>query len=629
MMNQHRISPAPLENRRASSSPHESLVSPGAASVASSTTRHSSTTSELNAAPRRYGPIQPSSSPSAQSPSPTYSSYQASRRGVPVNKLIEKFSRNDNGAPVMPAPHGVAAKIRSVAAPPTRPRPSTSPVRSVRASEWRPSAMVHTNFQESPPSKPTTSSLNFRENSFTRDSPASPCLHGSPRLGTTTSPSSLHESSPIRAVTMPSDLLESSPTRASLSPVARLASPEKSFTSSDANSSLVGTSDEQMKIYSSYSSLQPKGATSPPLTHPTLLDSDTSMGTAIKQSTMRSSTEQSAVTSAPAFNFSEASLSKPTIDKMSTRRSVDELSAPTQSPTLSVANSGTASSHVTTKRGAFAGLDFSRYEVAEEEIIGRPAEADDAELNAILSAREFTSKRDACSREKPTQQQLAECEEILGSESLADYDIFTVNLKRSARSPEGSVGVILTSASSDHGILVQNVITGSIADHSDFIDRGDRVFFIQGRSTRMMSTSEARALIKSPAPVVSFVLGRCRSSDASTFTPAPLELFSTVSIDPDRFHYSQKAEEVVLMKGNLGVGLALDGGRGSIYGDRPIVVKRIFEGGSAAKSGRIKVGDQIIAIDGVATNGLSYLEATKTLRSRPEGPVTITIYSRI
>uniref|UniRef100_F1L8S5 Pro-interleukin-16 n=1 Tax=Ascaris suum TaxID=6253 RepID=F1L8S5_ASCSU len=176
---------------------------------------------------------------------------------------------------------------------------------------------------------------------------------------------------------------------------------------------------------------------------------------------------------------------------------------------------------------------------------------------------------------------------------------------------------------------VQNVITGSIADHSDFIDRGDRVFFIQGRSTRMMSTSEARALIKSPAPVVSFVLGRCRSSDASTFTPAPLELFSTVSIDPDRFHYSQKAEEVVLMKGNLGVGLALDGGRGSIYGDRPIVVKRIFEGGSAAKSGRIKVGDQIIAIDGVATNGLSYLEATKTLRSRPEGPVTITIYSRI
>lgn len=61
---------------------------------------------------------------------------------------------------------------------------------------------------------------------------------------------------------------------------------------------------------------------------------------------------------------------------------------------------------MTTKRGAFAGLDFSRYEVAEEEIIGRPAEADDAELNAILSAREFTSKRDACSREKPTQQQV-------------------------------------------------------------------------------------------------------------------------------------------------------------------------------------------------------------------------------
>ncbi|VDM42845.1 unnamed protein product [Toxocara canis] len=144
-----------------------------------------------------------------------------------------------------------------------------------------------------------------------------------------------------------------------------------------------------------------------------------------------------------------------------------------------------------------------------------------------------------------------------------------------------------------------------------------------------MTTSEARALMKSPAPMVSLVLGRLHSSEAFTFSSAPLELFSTVSIDPDRFHYSPKAEEIVLTKGSLGVGLALDGGRGSVYGDRPIVVKRIFEGGSAAKSGRIKVGDQVIAIDDVSTKGMSYLEATKTLRSRPEGPVKISIYSRV
>lgn len=48
--------------------------------------------------------------------------------------------------------------------------------------------------------------------------------------------------------------------------------------------------------------------------------------------------------------------------------------------------------------------------------------------------------------------------------------------------------------------------------------------------------------------------------------------------DLDRFSYSELPEEVELMKGSLGVGLALDGGRGSVFGDRPIVIKRVFEG---------------------------------------------------
>lgn len=44
------------------------------------------------------------------------------------------------------------------------------------------------------------------------------------------------------------------------------------------------------------------------------------------------------------------------------------------------------------------------------------------------------------------------------------------------------------------------------------------------------------------------------------------------------FVYSTEPYEITLTKGNLGVGLALDGGRGSVFGDRPIIVKRIFEG---------------------------------------------------
>lgn len=54
--------------------------------------------------------------------------------------------------------------------------------------------------------------------------------------------------------------------------------------------------------------------------------------------------------------------------------------------------------------------------------------------------------------------------------------------------------------------------------------------------------------------------------------------YFSVSIDPESFKYSEQSEDINLFKGSLGIGLSLDGGRGCVYGDRPIVVKRIFEG---------------------------------------------------
>lgn len=296
------------------------------------------------------------------------------------------------------------------------------------------------------------------------------------------------------------------------------------------------------------------------------------------------------------------------------------------SPTSPITPAG--SSPERQKRPSAPGLDFSIYsDITEDDIIGRPVESEEDEPRVVLnSPREIPTAIPLLPRDKPTPEQLAECKAILGP-SFAEYDIFTVNLRRSANSLGGSVGVILSSATTgDQYITVQKVLTNSIADRNNNVERGDRVFFIQNRSTREMNVNDAKELIKSQAEVVSIVLGR---PVAPITPPAPVEMFSTVSIDPDRFRYSPMSEDVTLTKGNLGVGLALDGGRGCIYGDRPIVVKRIFEGGSAAKSGKIKVGDHVLAIDNISTDGMSYLEATKTLRSRPEGPVKITFSSRL
>ncbi|VDN01474.1 unnamed protein product [Thelazia callipaeda] len=350
-------------------------------------------------------------------------------------------------------------------------------------------------------------------------------------------------------------------------------------------------------------------------------------------------------------------------------------------------NQATRQEAVSVKSTA-GGLDFSRFEdITADDVIGRPLEADEAEHVALQTFREVTSGDELHSRCQPSESevrhnfqislsneiveifqiflkfcyyncvllfrkhhpefQLLECKNLL-HDKFVDYEIFKVILKRSASNPEGSVGVTLSSAASgDRYIsvsfiegIVQRVISGSIADRSDLIEKGDRVFFVQGHSTKQMSAADARILIKQKTEHVVFVLGRLKSKllDASVEPTKFMSGGKTILIghcvqkitaDPNLFNYSTDVEEVVLTKGNLGVGLALDGGRGSMFGDRPIVIKRVFEGGSAARSGRIKVGDQVTTIDGIDIRGMSYLEATKTLRSRPEGPLKFAVLHRL
>uniref|UniRef100_A0A915PSX1 PDZ domain-containing protein n=1 Tax=Setaria digitata TaxID=48799 RepID=A0A915PSX1_9BILA len=275
------------------------------------------------------------------------------------------------------------------------------------------------------------------------------------------------------------------------------------------------------------------------------------------------------------------------------------------------------------KKGSTGGLDFSRFDsITDDDVIGRPLEAEEAEQMALQTGKEVKSNNELRKQRQPSETELLECKSLLGKKFI-DYDIFKVTLKRLASNPEGSVGVILSSAASgDQYITVQRVISGSIADRSDLIEKGDRVFFVQGHSTKQMTAADARTLIKQRTEHVVFILGRLKAKSGDM--PAePARFVSTATADPDLFNYSTDSEEVLLTKGSLGVGLALDGGRGSVFGDRPIVIKRVFEGGSAARSGRIKVGDQVITIDGIDVRTMSYLEATKTLRSRPEGPLKL------
>lgn len=249
-----------------------------------------------------------------------------------------------------------------------------------------------------------------------------------------------------------------------------------------------------------------------------------------------------------------------------------------------------------------------------------------------------------------TAEQVQEIRNWLSASEITKYTFFTVCLKRSRGVEDGSVGLILTSAmpdlskvaNNDEFITIQRVITGSIADYDNRLLKGDRVFFIQHKSTRNMNATDARKLLKSPAPTVNLIVGRLTAVNNATLLKNASNTFylgeqiasgynysDIFTTDPARECYDTDPTTVVLHKSELGVGLSLDGGVGSKFGDRPIVVKKVFAVGSAAKSGAIGVGDEVRSIDGRPLATKTQLEAWKILNSRPEGPVTFEIYKRI
>ncbi|XP_043543364.1 PDZ domain-containing protein 2 isoform X1 [Chiloscyllium plagiosum] len=82
---------------------------------------------------------------------------------------------------------------------------------------------------------------------------------------------------------------------------------------------------------------------------------------------------------------------------------------------------------------------------------------------------------------------------------------------------------------------------------------------------------------------------------------------------------------IELLKTSAGLGFSLDGGKASINGDRPLYIKRIFQGGASEQSGRINVGDELLAINGKFLNGLMHYDAWNIIKSVPEGPVQLVI----
>ncbi|XP_034629046.1 multiple PDZ domain protein isoform X8 [Trachemys scripta elegans] len=209
----------------------------------------------------------------------------------------------------------------------------------------------------------------------------------------------------------------------------------------------------------------------------------------------------------------------------------------------------------------------------------------------------------------------------------------TVEIKKG---PADSLGVSIAggvgSPLGDVPIFIAMMHPNGVAAQTQKLRVGDRIVNICGTSTEGMTHSQAVSLLKNASGTVelqvvaggdvSVVTGQQQDPPASSLSFSGLTSSSIFQDDLGPPQY----KTITLDRGQDGLGFSIVGGYGSPHGDLPIYVKTVFAKGAAAEDGRLKRGDQIIAVNGQSLEGVTHEEAVALLK-RTKGTVTLTVLS--
>uniref|UniRef100_A0A803WBZ4 Multiple PDZ domain protein n=1 Tax=Ficedula albicollis TaxID=59894 RepID=A0A803WBZ4_FICAL len=203
-------------------------------------------------------------------------------------------------------------------------------------------------------------------------------------------------------------------------------------------------------------------------------------------------------------------------------------------------------------------------------------------------------------------------------------------------SPADSLGVSIAggvgSPLGDVPIFIAMMHPNGVAAQTQKLRVGDRIVSICGTSTEGMTHSQAVNILKNASGTielqvvaggeVSVITGQQQDPPTSSLSFAGLTSTGIFQDDLGPPQY----KTITLDRGPDGLGFSIVGGYGSPHGDLPIYVKTVFAKGAAAEDGRLKRGDQIIAVNGQTLEGVTHEEAVAILK-RTKGTVTLTVLS--
>ncbi|XP_045921845.1 multiple PDZ domain protein-like isoform X4 [Micropterus dolomieu] len=215
----------------------------------------------------------------------------------------------------------------------------------------------------------------------------------------------------------------------------------------------------------------------------------------------------------------------------------------------------------------------------------------------------------------------------LSLDSAEHQDTRTVEF---TKGPNDSLGISIAggvgSPLGDIPIFIAMMNPVGVAAQTQKLKIGDRIVSICGTSAEGMSHSQAVTLLKNATGTIQLqvvaggdttVTGPPQEQAAGGLTPSCI--FQD-DLGPPQY------KTITLGRGPDGLGFSIVGGYGSPHGDLPIYVKTVFGKGAAAEDGRLKRGDQIMAVNGQSLEGVTHEEAVGILK-RTKGTVTLTVLS--
>ncbi|XP_034449156.1 multiple PDZ domain protein isoform X3 [Hippoglossus hippoglossus] len=201
------------------------------------------------------------------------------------------------------------------------------------------------------------------------------------------------------------------------------------------------------------------------------------------------------------------------------------------------------------------------------------------------------------------------------------------------KDPCDSLGIsVAGGVGSPHGnvpLFIATMDTNGLAAKTQLLQTGDKLLSINDVSTEGMTHVQAGALLKNATGTVSLQVaegsGVCSTKDDSDVRARSSGQPSSLPCSHNNL-CARMYKTITLERGSSGLGFSIVGGFGSPHGDLPIYIKTVFNKGAAIADGRLKRGDQIIAVNGHCLEGVTHAEAVDILK-KTKGSVVLTVLS--